>query len=381
MRINYKDILIVSGLQKNPYHSIRELSKEFKLRKDSVFRTLKKFRSGFLFKSDYMVNYCKVGLKPLFMFLKTSYQKINKALSIVKNPYLLEASLSAAGTGIFILAKYVYPADFNMNPILGMARSWNWITESYMLPIIYEGYNYSFHYFNVSNQSWDVNWLYWGLMIKEVLINKRVSEVLPPTNIIEYGETPSHGEAIKCIELLIEIIREPELPVSKFADKLKIDATEIYRAKKLLIETGVLKKYFKINPLLIDLKEDVAIVIQTSDETVISGLLNGLILLPVCRYYRVRGQLEGLIVFVSLPYGGLSKILHIFSEYLFDKVEDFWLLPTIKVLRFDKLPSINLLDKSLKWINLTLVKNKKAVLYEDYSKIFDLPDRDMEVFG
>ncbi|MHA1410169.1 MAG: winged helix-turn-helix domain-containing protein, partial [Candidatus Odinarchaeia archaeon] len=186
MKIREKDIYILDEYQKKPYLSIRTLAKTLNLTKDKVFRTVKKFKEELGLSFDHWVNLGELSLTPFFLLIQSSFKKVNKAIKSLINPYLLNITVTLGGEGVFILAKYSLPPKINLKPLLGLSKSWNWHLRQYGLKIIYEGARFSFQFFDLNEQSWLVNWLYWGLMIKEALIGKEMSEVYPKYRIFKH---------------------------------------------------------------------------------------------------------------------------------------------------------------------------------------------------
>ncbi|MEM2109241.1 MAG: winged helix-turn-helix domain-containing protein [Candidatus Odinarchaeota archaeon] len=381
MKIQSQDIYILSELQKNPYQSIRALAKNIKVKKDRVFRSLKKLKTCLGLQHDYWVNYPKIGLKPFTLIVKCPYQKTGRVVAVLKNPYLLELFFSASGEGVYILAKYVFPDNFNMKPILGLMKSWNWIKESYLTYVKSEGYNLSFHYFNRLNQSWVIKWLYWGLMIKDVLINQEASELFPQANMIDYSKSGYDTHTMRNINLLKEITSNPQSSISKIAVSNKLKLSEAYNIRRFSVDEGVLKKFYRVNYKMTGLRERIAVIVKTADSNTMRSILNGFLLLPECCFYNITGELEGLIILLSLPYGGLGKIHNILSDYLFDQLDSYWLLPLFKEQKINHIPSTTLLDENLNWRRLTIIKDKKIILYEDYAENLRLPELKIGIQG
>ncbi|WEU40467.1 MAG: hypothetical protein OdinLCB4_000605 [Candidatus Odinarchaeum yellowstonii] len=366
MRVKSSDILVINELQRNPYQSIRFLARNLRIKKDRVFRSLKKFRERFRLEEAYYVNYPLIGLKPFITLVECRYQKAENVTAALKNPYLLELYKCVGGEAIYIIGKYACPETFNIKPVLGLMRSWNWVKESYIAEIRSEKYNISFHYFDYLNQNWDIKWLYWGLMIRDFLINRDISELFPNVNMVEY-ESEKNGynsTVLKNIEFLTKLVSNPGASVKQLAASYN-SIYNFYNLKKFFIKSNLIKMFYKIDWRSAGLRERVAVIVKTEDEKVSKSVLNGFLTLPECNSYIVRGDLNGIVFILSLPYGGVCKIHNIFTDYLFDKIDSYWLLPVFEEKKFSVIPPLTLLDKELVWKSIPVLKDKKIVFYKD----------------
>ncbi len=370
MKVKSSDAQIINELQQEPYQSIRFLAKKLKIKKDKVFRCLKKFREQFRFEAAYQINYSKIGLTPHIVLLECRYRKVGKVINALRNPYLLELYQCIGGEAIYILAKYAFPLNFNIKPVLGLMRSWNWIKENYIIEIKSEGYNLSFHYFDYLTQEWIIKWLYWGLMVKDVLISREISELFPKVNMIEYANKENNYglNTLKNMKFLIKLVSNPRISLNKLTDSDNFNKHIFYNLKKFFIENNVIKKFYKIDWRLAGLKERLMVIVKTEDERILKSLLSGFLTLPECNFYIVKGDLNGIIFLLSLPYGGFGKIHSIFAEYFFDKIDSYWLLPIVEEKKVSLIPPLSFLDKNLSWKMIPVLKNKRIILYDELNE-------------
>ncbi len=367
MKIKSGDVYIINELQRNPSQSIRFLAKNLKIKKDKVFRALKKFRKHFRLEESYQVNYSKIGLKPFTVLVECRYLKADKVIAALKNPYLLELYKCIGGEALYILAKYAAPLNFHIKPALGLMKSWNWIKESYITYIKSEGYNISFHYFDYLTQEWRIKWLYWGLMIKDVLINRDISGLFPKMNMIAYDDEKESRNLniLKNIRFLIRLVSNPRTPVNRLAETYNFNKHIFYDLKKFFTENNVIKKLYRIDWRAAGLNERIAVIVKTENDNILKSILQGFLTLPECSFYTLKGELNGIIFLLSLPYGGLGKIHSVFTEYLFDKVDSYWLLPVFEEEKINFIPPLTLLDEKLFWKSIPVLKDRRIILYGD----------------
>ncbi|MHA1753975.1 MAG: hypothetical protein ACTSYR_00425, partial [Candidatus Odinarchaeia archaeon] len=270
MRIKEKDIFIINEYQKKPDFSIRKLSRSIGVTKDSIFRRVKKLKKEIGLHYDYWLDFSKIGLKRMLILIQTNYEKLKNAFMSLVNPYILKTFLCLGGENLYLLAEYAIPSRFSMRNVLGLAKSWNWHLEQYQFYTFETGYKFSFHYYDTNFKEWNVNWLYWGLIIKDVLIKQKILDVYPFYNrwisdSTHIKLTISKGDLL----FLSKFLNEFNSPAYLISKKLGISLMDFYYKKKKMVNQRVLKKFLKVTPEKLNLTEKLIVIIKTSDELVL----------------------------------------------------------------------------------------------------------------
>ncbi|MHA1409956.1 MAG: hypothetical protein ACTSQY_06575 [Candidatus Odinarchaeia archaeon] len=132
----------------------------------------------------------------------------------------------------------------------------------------------------------------------------------------------------------------------------------------MLYKKKIIEKYIKIKPVNAGLTEKIIVIIEPMDERSLKGFIQGIQLLPMSYFYKIEGDINGIVALLNLPKGGVGKIFHILSEYLADTVKRYWFLPILNSWEIQKMPSPKLLNYENNWKNIPLIKNKKIVYYK-----------------